>query len=459
MKKKEVTDVSLMKMQPHDLDTELAVLSSLITYNDKFSLYSDLLNEDLFYYEREKMIWKCVKGVIEGGGITDVNSLWHYAQQQGMDKLFRNDFVEIISKSNKETIGQDIGRLCDMARRRRYWRGMTEAAQRMLDLTNDFDEEYNKLMAMLRAFQDELRSDGTTSNDEAEAEIEQIAEKNTSEMPESLVSGFAIFDRRYLLRPDTLTVIAAFTSVGKSALAMNIVKGVAKGGTPCAYYSKEMSRVELAARLLSEDADLPSSAILYKRLNESEMARLKKSCQMNKGLPIYFDDRATVDFDRTMRSIRTMVRTKGVKLVVIDYLQIYSQVIDDEEQNISYMCRTAKNVAKELGIAVLLISQLNRSALHPSIKMLRGSGQIEESADNVVLIDRPEAYPDNKVKKYEGKFEEASINGTAKLILAKGRGVGVDCQLVAFNGKHARFTEIEKPEGGTHYEHEEDMPF
>lgn len=459
VKQKQTTDLSLMKLQPHDLDTELAVLSSLIMYNDKFALYSDLLNADLFYYEREKNIWRCVEGVINGGGITDVNSLWHYAQSHGMEKLFRSDFVEIIQKSNKVTIGQDIDRLCDMARRRKYWHCMMESAQRMLELTNDFDEEYNKMQVTFRAFQDELTGDLTASNDDAEDEVVRVIDSNASGETECLTTGFSIFDRRYVLRPDTMTVIAAFTSVGKSALAMNIVKNVAKGGTPCAYYSKEMSRFELVARELSEDAELPSSVILYKPLNDAEREKVRIAIKKNRGLPIYYDDRATVDFDRTMRSVRTMVRTKGVRLVVIDYLQIYSQVIDNEEQNISYMCRTAKNVAKELGIAIILVSQLNRSALHPSIKMLRGSGQIEESADNVVLIDRPEAYPDNKVTKYEGKFSEADIKGTAKLILSKGRGVGVDCQLVAFNGRYTRFTEIEKPEGGTHFDHEEDLPF
>ena len=154
-----------------------------------------------------------------------------------------------------------------------------------------------------------------------------------------------------------------------------------------------------------------------------------------------------------------MVKTKGVRLVVIDYLQIYAQLTEDMEQSISYMARTAKNVAKELGIAVILISQLNRSALHPSIKMLRGSGQIEESADNVVLIDRPDAYPDNKVTKYEGEFKDVSVKGTAKLILSKGRGVGTGAELVAFDRFHTRFKKIETVEAGHYEEQDEALPF
>ena len=136
-----------------------------------------------------------------------------------------------------------------------------------------------------------------------------------------------------------------------------------------------------------------------------------------------------------------MVKSKGVKLAVIDYLQIYTQTSDSAEASLAYMARAAKNIAKEIAIPVILLSQLNRSAAHPSIKMLRGSGQIEESADNIVLIDRPEAYPDNNLK-YEGEFADASTHGTAKLILAKGRGVGTGCRLVGFEGRYTQFYEL-----------------
>ena len=125
----------------------------------------------------------------------------------------------------------------------------------------------------------------------------------------------------------------------------------------------------------------------------------------------------------------------------------------------AYMARSAKNIAKEMDIAVIVLSQLNRNGLHPSIKMLRGSGQIEESADNIVLIDRPEAYPDNKVTRYEGAFKDVSIKGTAKLILSKGRGVGTGCQMLAFNGKYTEFSEMVKPDGGKYDEKDDDLPF
>ena len=448
-------------MLPHDTDTERAVLSSLIMYNDKFAKYGDLLDVDLFYYEKEKAIFRCIDGVIKNGGITDVNSLYAYCQGNDVGyELFKSDFAEVISKLNKVTLEQDIARLRDMARRRRVYRFLYEASQRILDMTNDTDAEINRVCEFLTAILNEINTNGVIVNDDAIGGVKETVDNNRSNRGRCIRTGFKLFDERYLLRPETVTVIAAFTSVGKSTLAMNIVQYAASIGEPCAYYSLEMSCTELACRMISKDADLSASAIMNRRLNDEQVKRVYDACDKAMGLPIYYDDRSTVDFNRTLRSIRKMVQVKGVRLVVLDYLQIYAQVKDDAEESISYMARSAKNLAKELGIAIIIISQLNRNGLHPTIKMLRGSGQIEESADNVVLIDRPEAYPDNKVTQYEGDFKGTSIKGTAKLILAKGRGVGTGSVMVGFDAKHVRFFEIDKPEEASNHEEQKNpLPF
>lgn len=461
MKQSKQVDINEQRMQPFDTDTEWAVLATLMHYNDKYSLFADLLDESLFYYEKEKAMFKCIVGVINSGNATDINSLWHYAQSNDVGySLLRNDFVDILSSSNKVTIEQDIYRLRDMEKRRRCWRFLQESSQRMLDLTCNLDDEINTAMTMMGEVQGDTGTDGIVSDNETLDDVSQDVDVNREGKKRGFKTGFSLFDKKYLLRPETLTIIAAFTSVGKSALALNIVQSVASTGVACAYYSLEMSRKELASRRISAKAEMTANTILNKPLTDEQAAKVKDVIRQSKGLPIYYDDRATVDFNSTMRSIRVMVNTRDVRLVVIDYLQIYAQVADDPEKSISYMARTAKNIAKELGIAIILISQLNRSALHPSLNMLRGSGQIEESADNVVLIDRPDAYPDNKVTKYEGQFSDSPVKGTAKLILAKGRGVGIGSQLVKFEGKYTRFSEIPKPDDAGHYEEQnEELPF
>lgn len=457
---KKHVDITEQKMLPHDTDTENAVLSTLIHYNEKLSFYGDLLNPDIFYYEKEKAIFRCIEGLIKQGNITDINSLFNYSQTHDVGyELFRNDFLEIITCANKSAIEQDILRLRDMWCRRTIWRMLQESSQQILDMTMDGEEEVGHLTKALTDFRNEEVKTEEMDMKSAIEETRQMIQENNNGGRSYLRTGFILFDDYYLLRPGTMTVIAAFTSVGKTALAMNITEAVARQGIPCAYYSLEMGKVELAARMMSASVGAPASVIMNHRLNDEQVAAFEKTAREYERMPIVFDDRSTVSFERTMRSIRTLSATKNIKLAVIDYLQIYGQVKEDAEESISYMARTVKNVAKETGVAIILLSQLNRSDCHPSLKMLRGSGQIEESADNVVLIDRPEAYPDNKVKKYQGDFSNCPVEGTAKLILAKGRGCGTCSTIVAFKARTTRFEESRKAEAGSYNEQKGDLPF
>lgn len=424
--------------QPHDRDTERSILSTLMRYNERFSANSDLLSADLFYYDHEKNIYRAIEGVITGGGITDVNSLYEYSRRNRLG-LERSDFLEIIQYLNIQTLEQDIRRLRRMSKQRLCWLIFQKAAQKVVDPMSDIDEEVNEVMSSLNELQSES-DDGICSFGDALQELEDIVKDNADGRRIYLQTGFRIFDDYFLLRPSTMTVIAAFTSVGKSALAMNITMNIAKQGIGVAYYSLEMGKAELASRVISKQMKIPASILMNKPLAEFQRSDFGYVLKGNENLPIYIDERSTVSFDRTIRSIRTMVKTRNVKLAVIDYLQIYTQVSENIESSLAYMARAAKNIAKELGIAVILLSQLNRSGVHPTIKMLRGSGQIEESADNIVLIDRPEAYPDNKIK-YEGEFENEPTAGTAKLMLVKGRGVGTGCRLVGFEGQYTQFYE------------------
>ena len=448
------------RVQPHDTDTEHSVLATLMRYNDKFDEYGDVLSDDLFYYPKEKAIYRCIEGVISGGGITDINSLNDYAQRNDVGfSLNREYFIDIFQLVSRQTIGQDIGRLCDLSKRRRCWMLLQQAAQRVLDVTLDLDEEVGSVMTTVGEVQAGIGNDKDASFKDAIEGMRKVINENRNGGRQSLMTGIKLFDEYYLLRPGTMTVIAAFTSVGKSALALNIAMNVAKQDIPVAYFSLEMGKEELGFRGISKAMGLPASVIMNRSLNDKQVERFNSVADMYGKLPLYFDDGCTSSFDRTMRSIRRMVKKHGIKLAIIDYLQIFAQVSDDAEESISYMSRMAKNTSKDTGIPIIVLSQLNRSALHPSIKMLRGSGQIEESADNIVLIDRPDAYPDNKVTRYEGDFKDCNVKGTAKLILAKGRGVGTGSDLMAFDAQHTTFMEIVEHTAEKVYEHDDDLPF
>ena len=452
--KEKIKIIGEQQVQPHSDETEIAVLATLMRYNEKFNEYSEMLNAEMFYAEINQSIYQCIAGVISQNTITDIKALVDYANTHELNfKLSELDFLNIVKFTSIETLEQDIQRIRRMWKQRTLWVQLQIASQKVLDPMEDFDEVVNNAINSLGDVQNDTADNGIYSFDDSIDELIEIVNDNAQGKKKSLTTGFKLFDAYYLLRPTTLTIIAAFTGVGKSSLAMNIATKVAGEGEPTAYYSLEMGKSELAARAISGKAGISSSVIVNCKLESFQLQQFDRAIGETKGLPIYIDERATVSFDNTVRSIRTLVRTKGIKLAVIDYLQIYSQVGDNVESSLAYMARAAKNIAKECKIAVILLSQLSRGKEHPDIKQLRGSGQIEESADNIVLIDRPEAYPNSNIR-YDGDFSDQDTHGTAKLILAKGRGVGVGTSLVGFDGRFTQFYELdEKPQV------EDNMPF
>ncbi len=460
-------------IQPHSLDTERAVLATLMRYNDKYSEHAQMLSEELFYYNAEKNIFLCISGVILEGGYTNINSLCDYADRMKLvfldtDKNFtsqtdanRYALGNIFGLASPSTIRQDIIRLRVLSRRRQCWQILQKAAQSALDPSADIDVEMSGCIAALGDIQSDS-DDGVSTFNDALEELKTTVNENVTGKKNSLSTGFRIIDDHFLLRPTTMTVIAAFPAVGKTSFAMNIAKNVARNGDPVAYYSLEMGKQELASRVISKDALMPSGIILNKKLADWQMRDFEVGMKANEDLPIYIDERNTITFDKTIASIRTLVKTKHIKLAIIDYLQIYSQSLDNTEASLGYMAREAKNVAKDTNIAVVVLSQLNRSAPHPSAMMLRGSGQILESTDNLLLIDRPEANVDSKIDKYDGEFSDKSIHGTAKLILAKVRGGSPDVSLLGFQAEYTQFYELEetKPTEETDTTHnDEKMPF
>lgn len=448
MKSKEkIKIIGEQQVQPHNDETEIAVLATLMRYNEKFNEYSDILTVEMFYQEKNQSIYQCIAGVITENKVSDIKALLDYAKTHELVyPLDETCFLEIVQFVSVDTLEQDILRLRNMWKKRELWVQLQLASQKVLDPMENLDEVVNNAMNSLGDVQSDTADNGIYSFDDSIDELIEIVNDNAQGKKKSLTTGFKLFDDYFLLRPTTLTIIAAFTGVGKSSLAMNIATKVAGEGKPTAYYSLEMGKSELAARAISGKAGISSSVIVNCKLESFQLQQFDRAIGETKGLPIYIDERATVSFDNTVRSIRTLVRTKGIKLAVIDYLQIYSQVGDNVESSLAYMARAAKNIAKECKIAVILLSQLSRGKEHPDIKQLRGSGQIEESADNIVLIDRPEAYPNSSIK-YEGDFSDQDTHGTAKLILAKGRGVGTGNALVGFDGRFTQFYELDnKPQ-------------
>jgi replicative DNA helicase len=272
-------------------------------------------------------------------------------------------------------------------------------------------------------------------------------------------TGFRRFDEKSGgIHPGNLIIVAAETSQGKTSFAMSIAFNAAKHGNKIAVYSMEMVKSEIIARAIACETGISVSRILYSQLSYDELKLFDAKFGELSGLPVYFDDKSTSNIDVIISSIRTMVAKYGIQGVVIDYLQILNVNMkgSNKEQQMAEVARRLKNLAKDLGIWIIALSQLSRDGTNhvPSLVRLRDSGQIAEAADTIILLYRPEVYGSGF--NYPDPFKSYSTTGTAMIDVAKGRNIGLMKFIVGFNPNTTKFFELDAvPE----IEYRDDNPF
>lgn len=231
--------------------------------------------------------------------------------------------------------------------------------------------------------------------------------------------------------PD-LIVLAARPSVGKTCLALNLLRNAAVKGIPVGLFSLEMSARQCRERLLSAESNLPIESIIRGNLSDNDMETLlKHGVEPVSKMPIYIDDTSSISIYQLRSKVRSMVRRHGVKMIVLDYIQLMSGVqngrADNREQEIGKISRDLKGLAKELNIPVIALSQLSREVEKrkagdqiPKLSDLRDSGSIEQDADVVIFMYRPEYYGITNNEHGE------NIKGETLLRVAKHRNGALD---------------------------------
>ena len=262
-------------------------------------------------------------------------------------------------------------------------------------------------------------------------------------------TGFRELDSRGGLIPTDLIVIAGGMSQGKTSLATSIAVNAARAGRKVAFYSMEMDRRQICARILAEKTGASSRAILSGNLSDEQYARFKEAVADFPAAGLYCDDSSTSSLDSILASMRAMKARYGIDGAVVDYLQILNvntkSRSDSAEQILADAARRLKNIAKDLGIWVIALSQLNRNGAEsqpPALSRLRSSGQIAEAADVVMLLWRPEAYGGNI--RFPEPFDQCGTRGMAMVDVAKGRSMGTFRFLCGFDGETTRFYDVDR---------------
>ena len=233
--------------------------------------------------------------------------------------------------------------------------------------------------------------------------------------------------------------------MGKTAFALSLAKNIAvDAGIPVAFFSLEMSNVQLVNRLISNVSEVSGKKILNGQLDEEEWKRLDRNIRRLENAPMYIDDTPGMSIFEMRTKARRLVREKGVQIIMIDYLQLMNANgarFGSRQEEVSTISRSLKGLAKELDIPILALSQLNRSVesretpegKRPQLSDLRESGAIEQDADMVLFVHRPEYY-----RIYQDE-KGNDLHGMAQIIIAKHRKGATGDVLLNFRGEFTRF--------------------
>jgi replicative DNA helicase len=250
-------------------------------------------------------------------------------------------------------------------------------------------------------------------------------------------------------QPSDLVIIAGRPAMGKTSFALSMAKNIAADyQVPMAFFSLEMSNVQLVNRLISNVCEIQGSKILNGQLQQDEWERLDKRLNKLLGAPLYVDDTPGLSVFELRTKARRLVREHGVKIIMIDYLQLMNangMRFSSRQEEVSVISRSLKGLAKELDVPILALSQLNRGVesrdglegKRPQLSDLRESGAIEQDADMVLFVHRPEYY-----HIYEDD-RGRDLRGMAQIIIAKHRKGATGDVLLTFRGE---FTRFENPE-------------
>lgn len=429
----------------NDPNAEQYVIGSLLIDPTAYTLVSQYLDEDCFYDPMCRDIWKAVDNMGKQGMPIDVISVSAELSKQKSNVTaldLMNISAQIASSAHVE---YHAIRLQDLGRRRKLWvvgQQLSKVGLSEEILTADAHQE--AIESIGGVFE---KADGVFTLDDAMNSLNEIMVKNATVggVTTGTKTGMERFDEKGGLQKSDLIIVAGETSQGKTSLALCMTRHAIENGAKVAFYSMEMTKEQLTARLLSAKTNIPANNILYSgSLAPSEIRMIDDARGKLPGENLFFDDKSTSNIDSILLSIRMLKMQKDIDGAVVDYLQILNvnsrSTSFSREQAMGDAARRFKNLAKELNIWIIALSQLSRDSNcpEPNLNRLRDSGQIGEAADVVILVYRAEYYNRAYPAPFDNK-DDYPTDGTAMIDVAKGRNIGTFKFFMGFNKNTTNF--------------------
>jgi len=442
-------------LQPQALEIEKAVLGALMIDKDAYAVVCEILRPESFYEPRNQMVYAAIRDLSMEEKPVDILTVTDQLAKSGnLEQVGGPGYVaelssNVVSSANIEYHANIIAQK-SLARQLISFSSMiqTKAFDETIDVEDLMQEAEGSLFELS---QHNMKKDYTAIDPVISLAVKGIqdAAKNTDGLTGVSTGYFKLDDLTSGWQASDLVIIAGRPAMGKTSFALSMAKNIAADiRTPMAFFSLEMSNVQLVNRLISNACEIQGSKILNGQLQRDEWERLDKNINKLLGAPLYIDDTPGLSVFELRTKARRLVREHGVKLIMIDYLQLMNangMRFSSRQEEVSTISRSLKGLAKELNIPILALSQLNRGVesreglegKRPQLSDLRESGAIEQDADMVLFVHRPEYY--HIYQDDNGR----DLHGMAQIIIAKHRKGATGDVLLTFRGEYTRF---ENPE-------------
>jgi replicative DNA helicase len=426
-------------------EAEQAVLGALMLRNDALDTVAEIVQADDFGVSSHATIFRAVKGLIEAGKPADILATSDALRAAGS----LNDvggLVYLDELVSNAPAAANVRHHAGIVRERAQLRALRRATAAALEAS----EEKGRVAEIAAQLEAELLALGERSEggpvfikDAIPAVMEYLDQraKNPCTLA-GIGTGFTDFDRMTCgLEPGDLVVVGARPAMGKSAFGLNVASHVANRYGPTLFWSGEMPLRQLVLREIASASGVSMSDMRWGELNNEDWDRIGEVVARLASAPIAFDERTGMTPSRLRAAARKMKREHGLKLIVVDYIGLMHADIRSDSRNIELgsISRALKSLAKELGIPIIVLAQLNRANesrvdKRPMMSDLRDSGEIEQDADIIVFIHREEYY----------RPDEEQWHGIAELLCRKQRNGPVGDVQLAYDGHAVRFRDLDK---------------
>nr|WP_299420126.1 replicative DNA helicase [uncultured Emticicia sp.] len=443
------------KLPPQAMELEEAVLGALMLEKDALTSVVDILQPSSFYKEAHQRIYNSILQLFGKSEPIDMLTVTTQLRSNG-ELEFIGGASYLVKLTNKVNSAANIEFHARIITQSAIKRDMIKIAGEILkDAYEDTTDVFNLLDKIEQNFfeisERNIRKNYADASTIMRATIEELEKKkNNKDGLTGVASGFTALDRITSGWQNTeLTIIAARPAMGKTAFVVSAMRNAAvEWGIPVAMFSLEMSATQLMLRLISAEAEIDSNKLRKGKLENHEWVQLHQKIKNLSSAPIYIDDTPALSILEMRAKCRRLKAQFDIGLVIIDYLQLMTAESGgggkgNREQEIAAISRAMKNLAKEINVPVIALSQLSRAVetrggdKRPQLSDLRESGSIEQDADMVMFLYRPEYY---KITQDE---QGNSTEGIGEVIIAKNRSGDVDTVKLKFIGKYTKFTDLD----------------